>query len=179
MLVSIISAMKQRHLRISTFASITEWFHGSALRLSEDDKGGFCSCCRHLGGSALQSVPPSSPSGGQRCNPFSLRRHPRGSALQTILNCLLITLPTRGPMPRCHINHSSQRLPRSRNGSTDQRLSEDDREGSNLAIIAFRGETQRSILASSPSGVRVANNSLTVVTLGLDPRAHAVMSHQS
>jgi len=51
------------HSQFSAFASITGWIHGSALRLSEDDKG------RVL-------ILPSLPSGRKRSGQ-SYRRHPR------------------------------------------------------------------------------------------------------
>jgi len=71
-----------RQSQLSTFASITEWFHGSALRLSEDDGRGFYSC--------------GCPAGGQHCNPFSIHRHPRGNAT---INPTVVIL---GLDPRAH-----------------------------------------------------------------------------
>jgi len=85
-----------RQSQLSTFASITEWFHGSALRLSEDDGWGFYSpAFLALGGHALNTFSQS---------PLS------GSMLQSILSPSSPSGSTRGPIPWCCVNYNSQRL---------------------------------------------------------------------
>jgi len=92
------------HSQFSAFASITQWFHGSALRLSEDDKGGFCTPAVITLEVSAAINPTVVTLRGQRRKQFSLLRHPQARPEGPCRDVASFTVPSvcldHGMVPR-------------------------------------------------------------------------------